>query len=119
MIMPDTLVGKLDRVLLRLGFAAAMRRSEIVDLDVADIERTSEGLLVRIKRSKTDQEGAGQVVAVPHGRKLQPVAALDAWLAAAAIDDGPLFRRVRKNGSLLPSRLTHPSVAVVSQRHAA
>jgi integrase len=51
-----------DRALLLLGFAGALRRSELVALDVADLEETAEGLLVHIRRSKTDQEGAGDFV---------------------------------------------------------
>jgi hypothetical protein len=44
---------------------SVLRRSELVALDVADLEETTEGLLVRIKRSKTDQEGAGDFVSIP------------------------------------------------------
>jgi|GEM_PF-1532962 len=53
------LAGKRDRAILLLGFALAARRSELVALDVADIEECPEGLRVRIRKSKTDQEGAG------------------------------------------------------------
>ncbi len=56
---PDTLRGKRDRALLLLGFAAALRRSELVALQVADLTETKEGLRVLIRRSKTDQEGQG------------------------------------------------------------
>jgi integrase len=45
-----------DRALLLLGFGGAFRRSELVALDVADITETKDGLLVTIRRSKTDQE---------------------------------------------------------------
>jgi hypothetical protein len=55
-------------------------------------------------RSKTDQEGAGHVVAVPRGSKLRPVEALDDWLEAAGIADGPVFRPVAKGGRVSPSR---------------
>ena len=57
--MPADLRGLRDRALLLLGFAGALRRSELVALDIADLEETPEGLHVRIRRSKTDQEGAG------------------------------------------------------------
>ena len=117
--LPDSMVGKRDRALLLLGFAAALRRSELVALDVANIERLPEGILVRIGRSKTDQEGAGQVIAVPRGSKLKPVEALDAWLAAAGIASGPIFRPVNKGGHVLPDRLTEQSVALVVKHRAA
>jgi hypothetical protein len=57
------LAGKRDRTLLLLGFALAARRPELVALHVADLEECPEGLRVTIRRSKTDQEGAGAVVA--------------------------------------------------------
>jgi site-specific recombinase XerD len=87
----DTPTGKRDRALLLLGFAAAMRRSELAALTVSDIEQMADGVIVHIRRSKTDQEGAGHQVAVPRGSKLKPVEAIDAWLAVLGIDPGPLF----------------------------
>ena len=117
--LPDTMIGKRDRALLMIGFAGAFRRSELVALDVADIERQPEGILIRIRRSKTDQEGAGQVVAIPRGVKLKPIAALDDWLSAAAITSGPIFRSINKGGRVLPSRLTDQSVALVVKHRAA
>ncbi len=80
-----------DRAILLVGFAAALRRSEIVDLKVNDIEFTPEGVIVHIRRSKTDQEGAGHQVAIPRGSKLRPVEALEAWLRLRQNDPGPLF----------------------------
>jgi site-specific recombinase XerD len=64
-----------DRAVLLLGFAGAFRRSKRVALDVADIEDVPEGLLVTIRRSKTDQEGQGRKVAIPRGEIACPVAA--------------------------------------------
>ena len=71
---PDTLTGKRDRALLGLGFAGAFRRSELVALDVADLVEGPEGLRVRIRQGKTDQEGRGAEIAIPHGRFIRPVA---------------------------------------------
>ncbi len=70
-----------DRALLSFGMVSCMRRSELAALDVADLLRVPEGLRVTIRRSKTDQEGAGATIAVPAGRRLKPVQHLDAWLA--------------------------------------
>jgi site-specific recombinase XerD len=116
-IPADTLQGKRDRALLLIGFAAALRRSEIVALDVTDLERTSDGVFVHIRRSKTDQTGEGHVVAVPRGSRLRPVEALEGWLAAAGIDAGPVFRRIRKGGRI-EGRLTDQSVALIVKRWA-
>jgi site-specific recombinase XerD len=102
-----------DRALLLLGFAGAFRRSELVALNVEDIEPVPEGLLVTICRSKTDQESLGRKVAIPRGDAACPVAALVAWRAAASIDAGPLFRRVwnRRNQRVGAGRLTARMVA--------
>jgi site-specific recombinase XerD len=64
---PDTLRGTRDRALLLLGFAGAFRRSELAALTVADLEPNEAGLRVTVRRSKTDQEGKGQVVAILAG----------------------------------------------------
>ena len=117
--IPDTIIGKRDRALLLIGFGAALRRSELVALDVADLERQPEGVLVHIRRSKTDQEGAGQTIAVPRGTKLKPVAALDAWLEAAGIAAGPIFRSINRGGRVLPDRLSDQSVALIVKHRAA
>jgi integrase len=81
--------------LLALGFAGAFRRSELVALDVAEV---ADGLRVTIRRSKTDQEGAGQEVAIPRGHHIRPVETLQAWLTAAGITEGPVFRQVTQTG---------------------
>ena len=83
-----------DKAILLLGFASAMRRSELVALNVADLEWSSEGVLLHIRRSKTDQEGLGQSVAVPRGATACPVAALGAWVEASGITEGAVFRRI-------------------------
>lgn len=107
-----------DRALLLLGFSIAARRSELVALDVADIVKNERGLMVRIRRSKTDQEGRGATVAVPFGAIACPVTALRAWLDAAGITDGPIFRPVLKGGTVATTRLTDRSVANIVKVHA-
>jgi hypothetical protein len=79
----------------RVGFAGAFRRSELVALDVADLEQADVGLRVTIRTSKTDQEGEGQTVAVARGDVACPVKALAAWLEAAGISGGPPFRAAK------------------------
>jgi site-specific recombinase XerD len=69
MKMPDTLLGKRDRAILLLGFSGALRRSELVALNVEDCEETAEGLTVQVRRSKTDQEGEGRAVGIPQGEE--------------------------------------------------
>lgn len=116
--VPDGLAGLRDRALILIGFAAALRRSELVALDVADLERAPDGIVIHVRRSKTDQDGAGQEIAVPRGSKLRPCEALDAWLAAARISAGPVFRPVNRGGAVSADRLTDRSVADIVKRHA-
>jgi len=115
----DSLQGVRDRALLALGFGGAFRRGELVALTVADIQATTDGLMVRLMRSKTDQEGRGQQVPVLDGPRLRVKAALDDWLRAAGITDGPVFRTLGKGGRVLPRALTDRSVADVVKRRAA
>lgn len=116
-----TMKGTRDRAVLLLGFAGAFRRSELVGIDCADVEVVGEGLVVTLRRSKTDQEGAGRRVGIPYGSHAQtcPVRALRAWLTAARITEGPVFRPVDKWGNVAPGRLTGEAVASVVKRYAA
>lgn len=86
-VMPDNLLGKRDRALLTIGWCAALRRSELVALDVADVERAPKGLVVLVRASKTDQEARGEEVPVFFSNSAAhcPVRSLDAWLAASDI----------------------------------
>ena len=115
----DSLVGKRDRALLLLGFAGAFRRSELAALRVEDLTFGADGVDVLIRRSKTDQEGQGQVVAIPHGVHLKPVESLQDWLQAAGIKAGPIFRAVSRGGKVGEAALTGHSVANVVKRYAA
>ena len=114
----EGLKGQRDRALLLLGFAGAFRRSELVALDTEDIEETADGMKVTIRHSKTDQEGAGQTIAIPFGKIACPVAALKEWIAAAGIQTGAIFRSVNRHGKA-GERLTDQSVADIVKEHAA
>ena len=98
----ETLKGLRDRAILLFGFASAMRRSELVALTLSDIEETSRGLLITVRRGKTDQEGKGHQRAIPLGRntELCPVLALNEWLEAAEITTGAVFRSVDRHGNV-------------------
>lgn len=116
---PPTLAGLRDRALLSLGFAGALRRSELVGLDVEDLQATQEGLVIRLRRSKTDQEGAGQDIAILNGRHLRAVDAVSAWIQTADIRSGPLFLPVSRGGHVRRrARLTDRSVATLVKTYA-
>lgn len=119
-LLDDDLQGIRDRALLLIGFAGAFRRSELVALDVADVKFQAEGLLITLRRSKTDQEGSGRQVAIPDGAHAEtcPVRALRLWLDSAPISEGPIFRPMRKGGSVRPIRLTGHAVASIVKKYA-
>jgi site-specific recombinase XerD len=110
-----------NRAILLLGFAGAFRRSELVALNVDDIEETLEGMLVTLRRSKTDQEGLGRRIAIPRGEIACPVAALRAWLDVAGITEGAIFRRIvnKRAQRLTDRRLAARNVAAVVKAGAA
>ena len=112
------LKGLRDRALLLLGFAGAFRRSELVALDISDIEETPDGMKVTIRRSKTDQEGLGQTIAIPFGKIACPIATLKEWIAVAGIQSGAIFRSVNRHGRV-GERLTDQSVSDIVKEHAA
>lgn len=97
-----------DRALLLLGFATAMRRSELAALDVADVEFVVKGMLLTIRRSKTDQEAPGRTIAVPFGRTRHcPAAALKEWLKLVERREGPIFVYTNKHGNLSSWRMSY------------
>lgn len=84
----DSLRGLRDKALVLVGYAGALRRSELAALRVGDVAWRSAGIVLTLSRSKGDQEGAGQVVGIKRGAHTEtdPVAALRAWLTAAELD---------------------------------
>jgi len=110
--------GLRDRALLIVGFGGALRRSELVAIRVEDVEVTADGIKVTLPRSKTDQEGAGQVVAILDGPRLRVKASIAAWKAAAGIEAGPLFRSIMKNESVQDRAITDRTVADIVKARA-
>jgi integrase len=111
-LLPSTLIGIRDRAVLLVGFAGAFRRSELVALNVEDLSFSGKGVAITIRRSKTDQEGLGATIGIPRGKKETcPVGALRAWLRAAQIDDGAVFRRL--DHRVLGPRLRDEAVAEI------
>jgi integrase len=111
--------GIRDRALLLIGFAGAFRRAELVALEYDDLAFVKEGLLLLIRRSKTDQLGEGRKIAIPFARSHAcPVKALTNWLDRAAIQSGPLFRIVNKGGGVGSAALSSQSVALIVKDYA-
>lgn len=111
-IKGDSLKARRDRALLALGFAGAFRRSELVALEVGDIEEANGGALVTIRKSKTDQTGKGQVIGIPTGHMIEPLKLVRRWLEGAGITEGPIFQRMNRHGQLL-GQMTPQGVALL------
>ena len=117
--MGDTLRDDRDRALLAVGFAGGFRRSELVALEVADLAEVPEGYQVTVRRSKTDQAGAGMIKALVYGQHDQtcPVRLLRGYMQRGEISEGPIFRPTR--GASWHQALTDRTVANVVKRAAA
>jgi len=114
----DSIRDQRDRALLLIGFAGGLRRSESVGLDLADLEFVREGLIITLRRSKTDQVGRGRRIGIPHARgRWCPVREVQAWLEGAEIEEGPLFRSLRKGGVVSDDRLSGEAVSALIKRH--
>ena len=118
--LDDRLIGVRDRALLLLGFAGAFRRSELVGLDIKDVQAGHDGLTVHIRKSKTDQEGQGRKVGIPYGSHPHtcPVRAIAAWREKSGLAEGALFRPVNRHGKMQPGRLSDRAVALIVKRAA-
>jgi integrase len=96
-----------------------LRRSELAGLVASDLRFEPDGLLIALRRSKTDQEAAGETVPVPFGAQAEtcPVRALRAWLAVIG-DRGAVFRRIDRHGNI-GSNLTATAIASIIRARAA
>lgn len=114
-VLPDGIKGVRDLALILLGYCGAFRRSELVALDVSDLEFVPQGVRVTLRRSKTDQAGVGRVLDVSYAchENLCPVHSLKKWLATAEIEDGPVFRGVNRHGQISDRRLNDRAVSEV------
>jgi integrase len=100
-IDPTTPHGVRDRAIILLGYASAVRPSELSALRLADVATRPRGLLIAIRRSKTDPDGFGQLIGVVSGerQRTDPVAALNEWLGVRPTGAGPLFTRIHADGT--------------------
>lgn len=118
---PGDLAGRRDRALLLLGFAGALRRSELVAIDREHLRFAADGLRLLLPTSKTDPEGKGIELGISRGRRREtcPVRALEAWLETSACRFGPVFRKVDRWGTVEHRRLGADAVRAILLRRAA
>jgi integrase len=103
-----------DRALLLVGFAGGFRRSELVGLTFGDIESVRQGIVITLRRSKTDQDGNGRKIGIPYaGGRWCPVAALDQWRINSGVSEGALFRPVDRHNRIRAQQLSGEAVCLV------
>lgn len=110
------LSGLRDRALLTFLWLSAVRRSEASAIDHDALEPSRDGYVVHIRRGKTDQSGKGRIAILDYARdtRICPILAVRAWLAAAGITEGAVFRAVRDGK--VRGRLQGRDVARIVQR---
>ena len=108
-----------DRSIILIGFSGGFRRNEIVALDYDDLDFVTEGLKIKLKRSKTDQFGEGMIKGLPYFDNHQycPVLSLKKWILSSNINSGPLFRRFSKGSNITNNRLSDQTVALLIKKY--
>ena len=119
-VCPGDRTGLRDRALLLLGFAGALRRSELVAIDREHCRIAGNGLRLLLPRSKTDQAGEGVDLGIARGKRPEtcPVRALEAWLEASDCRYGPVFRKVDRWGNIEHARLHADAVRSILRNRA-
>ena len=122
----NTPIGLRNAAIIAIGFAGALRRSEICGLTVDDIEimeplgkQQPRRMFLHIRRSKTDQEGRGQKIGIPEGTLLRPIKRLQDWLRVSGISQGPVFQTMRRGGALRGFPMHHSDVPRLVKYYAA
>ncbi len=120
----DTPIGLRNGAIMALGFAGALRRSEICGLRVADVEVITppdggpRRMFITVRKSKTDQAGKGHRIAVPEGKAIRPIHRLRAWLSVSRIAHGPLFQTMKRGGSVQGKPLHHSDIPRLVKHYA-
>ncbi len=124
-VCPDTLIGNRDAAVIAVGFAAALRRSEICSLMVEDLEfldpdeNDESRMWLTVRQSKTDQQGKGQRVAILDGSVIRPIMRLRLWLASSGITSGPVFQTMKRGGHLRGKPMHHSDIPRILKQYAA
>lgn len=117
----NTLQQARDKAILLVGFYGAMRRSEIANLEVNDIQFTRLGMLLTLRKSKTDQFDQGQLIAIPivQEKNICAVHALKEWLHLSSITSGPVFRGFTRNHTIRKTKISDKTIALIVKHYAA
>jgi len=109
--LPDTKKKQRDIALVLTGFFGAFRRSELVAIQIGDLVWEPEGLLIKLPRSKTDQQATGLVRALPFGAPgCCPATAMRNWIESVEINEGPIFRPINRWDKVQPKALNSGAI---------
>lgn len=116
----DDIVSLRDRALVLLGFAGAFRRSELVRIQMDELNFTPQGMTIFVPHAKGDQLGHGATIAIPYAPdpEICAVRAVEQWILAAQIHYGPLFRGFKRNLEIRSDQLNDKSVALIVKKYA-
>ena len=108
-----------DKSIMLVGFAGGFRRTELVSINLEDLEFVQEGLKITINRSKTDQLGEGMIKGLPYftNKIYCPVTNLKKWIEISKIKSGPIFRRFSKGLTLTDRRLSDQSIVLLMKEY--
>jgi site-specific recombinase XerD len=116
-----------DRALLLVGLAGGYRVSELASLEAADVELVDEGVIVLLRKSKTDRAGGGYYKGIPYGDHIEtcPVTALRVWMDLLPEPDPetgeeptPLFRGIDRHGNIAHRPMASDSISRVVKKRA-
>lgn len=123
---PITPIGVRDAAIMAIGFAGALRRSELCNLQVEDLEiiepltdLESTRMFIYIRKSKTDQDGTGQKIAILEGVRIKPIQRLKNWLNVSGIVSGHVFQSMKRGGGLRGNKLHHSDIPRIVKHYAA
>jgi len=108
-----------DKSIMLVGFGGGFRRTELVSINLEDLEFVQEGLKITINRSKTDQLGEGMIKGLPYftNKIYCPVTNLKKWIEISKIKSGPIFRRFSKGLTLTDRRLSDQSIVLLMKEY--
>jgi integrase len=117
----EDLIGLRDSAIVLVGFAGGFRRSELALINRCDLKFSTDGVVVSVRKSKTDQKSAGREVGLPFGSSTDtcPVRALSQWLDRAGVREGSVFRSVGRYGHVSRRGLHKDSIGKLLKRAAA
>ena len=105
-----------DKALLAVTFFGAFRRSEVVSLDVENIEFTEKGMVIFLLQSKTSDKKQNIYISFAKDKDICPVSSLKEWIEKAEIKEGAVFRSLLK-GNKISNRLSGHAVSEIIKLH--